>query len=126
MKKLVLLFPLILFIGCHSLEVVSSEKKASSEVMIKEIKENSSLYLNKVVEITGEYKGWRGEEGPPVTRSDWVIDDKSGAIYVTGKPAGHLSPIKDIGRRIKVKGKVLMKGKQVYLEAMDVKILHEK
>jgi hypothetical protein len=38
------------------------------------------------VTITGYYRGWDllGETGqaPPVTRSDWVIKDNSGAIYV--------------------------------------------
>ena len=90
---------------------------------IKEIKQNPSFYLNKIVEIKGKYRGWKGEDGPPVTRSDWAIDDGSGSIYVTGKPAVHLSPTKDIGRRIKLKGKVSIKGKQVYLTAINIGVL---
>ncbi len=124
MKKILLFFPLILFLGCQSIEVVRLEKRASSEVTIKELKQNPSLYLNKVVEITGEYKGWKGEEGPPVTRSDWVVNDGTGSIYVTGDPARAPFPKQSIGRKIWVKGRVLMKGKQVYLKAIEVKILY--
>ena len=40
------------------------------------------------VEVIGYFRGWDllGEVkgGSPVTRSDWVIADQSGAIYVTG------------------------------------------
>jgi len=44
-------------------------------------------YLGEQVEITGYFQGWDllGEvgEAPPVTRSDWVIADEGGALYVT-------------------------------------------
>ena len=40
----------------------------------------------KEVTIVGYYRGWdllrEVNQAPPVTRSDWVIADKSGAIYV--------------------------------------------
>jgi len=42
----------------------------------------------RTFEIVGYFRGWNlyGEASgnPPVTRSDWVIADESGAIYVTG------------------------------------------
>ena len=43
----------------------------------------------KEVTIIGYYRGWdllrEVNQAPPVTRSDWVIADKSGAIYVQAK-----------------------------------------
>ena len=50
----------------------------------------------RIFEITGYFRGWNlyGEAGgrPPVTRSDWVIADNTGAIYVTGAAPPGLDP----------------------------------
>ncbi len=50
----------------------------------------------RVFEIVGYFRGWNlfGEVSgnPPVTRSDWVIADDSGAVYVTGAPPPGLDP----------------------------------
>ena len=44
---------------------------------------------------------------PPVTRSDWVIADNTGAIYVTGPyPPGCLPPGQGIGKEIKISATV--------------------
>jgi hypothetical protein len=44
----------------------------------------------RAFDIVGYFRGWNlyGEArgNPPVSRSDWVIADASGAIYVTGAP----------------------------------------
>jgi hypothetical protein len=40
----------------------------------------------RTVTIVGYYRGWdllgEANQPPPVTRSDWVIKDKSGALYI--------------------------------------------
>ncbi|MBI5304794.1 MAG: hypothetical protein HY868_21850 [Chloroflexi bacterium] len=50
----------------------------------------------RAFEIVGYFRGWNvyGEArgNPPVSRSDWVIADASGAIYVTGAPPRGLDP----------------------------------
>jgi hypothetical protein len=50
----------------------------------------------RTFEIVGYYRGWNvfGEArgNPPVTRSDWVIADDTGAIYVTGAAPQGLDP----------------------------------
>jgi hypothetical protein len=47
---------------------------------------NPEDFAGKVVEIVGYYRGWflldETNSAPPMTRSDWVIADLSGAIYV--------------------------------------------
>jgi len=50
----------------------------------------------RTFEIVGYFRGWNllGEArgSPPVTRSDWVIADDSGAMYVTGIAPPGLNP----------------------------------
>ena len=49
----------------------------------------------RTFEITGYFRGWNlfGEaSGTPITRSDWVIADNTGAIYVTGAAPQGLDP----------------------------------
>lgn len=57
-------------------------------VWIGDILNNSTNYDGKLVFIAGTYDGWNAHRTinvpPPVTRSDWVIRDDTGSIYVTG------------------------------------------
>ena len=54
--------------------------------VIKDILADPNGFEGLSVTLVGYYRGWDllGEagSGPPVTRSDWVIQDDSGAIYV--------------------------------------------
>ena len=77
---------------------------AVDQAKIGDILANPAKYMREPVTVTGEYKGWQGEGyEPPVTRSDWVIKDKTGLIYVTGKSPG-LDPVEDIGKKLEVTG----------------------
>lgn len=52
-------------------------------------------FSGRSFEIVGYYRGWNlyGEaRGTPVTRSDWVIADDGGAMYVTGQGVRGLDP----------------------------------
>jgi len=95
-----------------------------SEATIGEIREASALYEGQMVTVEGVYQGWQGGLGsPPVTRSDWLVEDTTGWLYVTGKPAGDLDPLDDIGRPIKVTGQVEMTEEgEPYLVAEEVEI----
>lgn len=102
----------IILVGCSSLP---------SEVGIADIKANPEAYQGERVTISGQYQGWSGGYGsPPVTRSDWVITDDTGWIYVTGKSAG-LDPVNDIGKQVIVVGQVEA-NTQVYLNAEIITI----
>jgi len=52
----------------------------------------SEKFVGKVVTVEGRCAGWSSDlaaGGPPVTRSDWVLEDGKEGIYVTGPlPAG--------------------------------------
>jgi len=90
---------------------------------IRDIRDTPTAYEEKVVTIEGKYQGWKGGFGsPPVTRSDWLVQDATGWLYVTGKPAG-LDPLSDVGRPIKVTGLVkITKGGEPYLYAQEIVI----
>lgn len=70
---------------------------------IDDILKNVKDYLGKKILIYGEFRGWEGGVGPPpVTRSDWVVKDETGGIYVLGAPP--FKPIEDKGKKIVVIG----------------------
>jgi len=97
---------------------------SSSESTIGEIRAAPTLYEGQTVTIEGVYQGWQSGYGsPPVTRSDWLVEDATGWLYVTGEPAGDFNPLDDIGRPITVTGQVeLSEEGEPYLVAEEVEI----
>jgi hypothetical protein len=99
--------------------------------LIAEILRAPDDYAGTQVEIIGYFQGWDllGEVGepPPVTRSDWVIADEGGALYVTGMLPANLDPASkdDIGTVIRLTATVATRQEQVYLEAKSVEVLTE-
>lgn len=95
-----------------------------SESVIGEIRAAPALYEGQTVTIEGVYQGWQGGYGsPPVTRSDWLLEDETGWLYVTGEPAGELHPMIDVGRTLTVTGQVeLTEEDEPYLVAGEVEI----
>ena len=92
------------------------------QISIADIISNPAEYEGKTVTLSGEYRGWEpGYGSPPVTRSDWIIKDKTGGIYVTAKISPGLDPVKDRGKEITVQGMVRVKDGQAYIEAKIVK-----
>jgi hypothetical protein len=90
------------------------------QVSIEDIKAKPQSYQDEMVVVKGEYQGWSPKYGaPPVTRSDWVIVDETGGIYVAGENP-RLDPVKDLGKIITVVGKVGRLGGRVYLTAEKV------
>ena len=105
-------------------EIEPPEPVSILNATISAIINDPVAYIEKDIAIVGEYRGWQSEAGygPPVTRSDWVIRDKSGEIYVTGKLPG-LDPVEDIGKKIRVKGVVRIgKNNRPYIEAKELVI----
>jgi hypothetical protein len=94
------------------------------EATIGEIRADPAIYEGQTVTIEGVYQGWQGGYGsPPVTRSDWLVEDASGWLYVTGKPAGELDPLVDVGRPLQVTGSIeLTEEDEPYLVAEEVEI----
>ena len=97
--------------------------------MIGNILSSPELYTGKQVEIVGYYRGWdllkEIQSGPPVSRSDWVIADDSGAIYVTGLAPQRLDPSSrnDIDAVIHLTAIVERNQKGTYLNAQKIELL---
>lgn len=97
--------------------------------LIGEIINSPGDFSGQRIEIVGYFRGWDLLEevngSPPVTRSDWVIADQSGAIYVTGKLPEGLDPAspEDILTVIRLQAMVLAKPNVAYLEAQSVEVV---
>ena len=120
---------LVLLEGCQT----ASTQQAAEEnpiTSIKAIQAEPDQYAGSEVTIVGTYRGWNllGEaEGvSPVTRSDWVVKDDSGAIYVEANDQNisSLSPSEDTEAMVKVSGFVrLTAGNQPYIEPTSVEVV---
>ena len=97
--------------------------------LIGEILASPDDFAGKQVNITGYYRGWdllkEVSNGSPVTRSDWVIADETGAMYVTGVAPEGLDPSsKDIvWKMVHLVAIVEFNEKGVYLLGQSVEVL---
>jgi hypothetical protein len=89
------------------------------------------VFEGQDITIIGYYQGWdllhEANTSPPVTRSDWVIKDSTGAIYISAhseaKVPERLRPdsLQDTGIILQVKGIVrVTKEGQPYIEAESI------
>lgn len=96
---------------------------------ISAILSHPASYVGQQVEIVGYFRGWdllkELNSPPPVTRSDWVVVDLSGAIYVTGILPSNLDPAspKDTDKLIRLVAKVEQNQNGVYLRALSVEMI---
>jgi len=88
-------------------------------------------FEGRYITIIGYYRGWdllqETNTAPPVTRSDWVVKDSTGAIYISANseaevPEGlHPSSLQDTSIILEVKGIVrVTKLGQPYLETTSI------
>lgn len=91
---------------------LESHKTAAEKTTIKAITDNPDQYKDRFVQLEGVFKGWKGgcKGGPPITRSDWMIDDDTGCIYVSGGIPGGLQPMAPKHEKIVLKGVVRVSG----------------
>jgi hypothetical protein len=112
------------------LAVMACDITASGDlgkVDIGQISGSPAEFEGKSVIIVGEYRGWQMEDGygPPVTRSDWIVKDNTGWIYVTGGGSG-LDPVADIGHPVVVKGTVRVSAEGMpYIEVKNGDVAKE-
>lgn len=91
---------------------------------LRDLIEWPDRWVGQRVLLMGRNEGWRPDSscpncagGPPVTRSDWVLRDATGCIYVTGAYA----PTHTRGKGVMVEGVVRRNSKrQVYIEGSRV------
>jgi len=87
-----------------------------SLTLIGAIWQNPPSCNGRMVRLSGQYRGWEAGYGsPPVTRSDWVLSDGTGSIYVSGNSLGLRYP-DDLAKPVTVDGVVRLKNAQPYIE----------
>jgi len=113
----------MIFSGIGACAGPSAEQNAASTEeggILRLILEEPSRFESITVTVTGVFHGWRGPcpGGPPVSRSDWMITDPSGCIYVHGSVPPGLDSAKPAGEKISVTGVVRVKKGRPYLESI--------
>ena len=122
-SKFILLVAFLAFLLMTVCQQPTPSPVPPAKVNIGDIRGAPIAYEGKVVTVEGKYQGWKGGFGsPPVTRSDWLVRDATGWLYVTGKPSG-LDPLGDVEHPIKVTGLVkITKDGEPYLYAQEIEI----
>jgi len=101
------LWPFLLACSGSTMSSKPAANQAPTErPMIEQVQEQAQSFEGKAVTIEGKFKGWKGKcaGGPPVTRSDWMLEDKTGCIYVSGPVPDGLSAISPRDEQVSVKG----------------------
>lgn len=101
--------------------------------LIGDILADPGRYHEESVEVVGYYRGWdvlhETQQAPPVTRSDWVIADAGGAIYVTGLTPPGLDAASEADTqtvlRLFATVEYIEQSKIVYLRADRVEIVRD-
>jgi hypothetical protein len=77
-------------------------------ITIKAIKDHPDMYAGRTVVLTGQFKGWKGScrETLPQSRSDWMVEDETGCIYVNGTVPDGLRPMSPNDETIALTGTV--------------------
>jgi hypothetical protein len=118
---------LVFFVGLIAVPTDNDEVLCCDKlnaIPIEKIWAEKASIENEEVVILGEYRGWQDDiPNPHITRSDWIVRNHTGAIYITGKSPGTLYPLRDTGTKIIVKGVVkISKNGVPYIDAKEVKI----
>ncbi len=95
-----------------------------NRVRVRDLIDSPNRWFGQHVVLEGRNEGWKADPacpicacGPPVTRSDWVLRDDTGCIYVTKTYA----PSHTRGQRVQVEGVVRRGSKgQLFMEATQV------
>jgi hypothetical protein len=76
---------------------------------IQQIIDHQEDFIGKNVTVRGVFRGWKKNctSSSMLKRSDWVLEDETGCIYVTGRIPSALSPMQPMGEMILVKGRVI-------------------
>lgn len=87
----------------------------NSLLTVDAVAKEPANWAGKKVKVTGNFSGWQGKctGRPPVSRSDWMIENDTACLYVNGRLPPELSsipPAKGIGKPIVVIGEVVIDG----------------
>jgi hypothetical protein len=103
----------------------SSERAGGGKITIQKILKNPAEFANKEIALEGAFQGWKGkcEDSSPLSRSDWILKDETGCIYVSGKIPGGVSTTEPRGEVVVLSGTLRAKeGGKPYFEAKEVRL----
>jgi hypothetical protein len=96
-------------IMCSSPSVNAKEGESVKSITISQAISDCAKSKCDVIELSGTFHGWNGgcPSSAMKTRSDWVIKDDSGCLFVAGaKPPG-LSMQKPANEKVRVTGHIV-------------------
>lgn len=106
MKKLASLTFLIIFVaGTASCSPTNSNPDGIQQgIEIGTILKNPDRFKDRRLVVSGEFKGWKGTcfSAPPVSRSDWMLQDGKDCIYVTGTIPTNMDPVNPHGEKVEI------------------------
>ncbi len=117
----VLVLPLS-FIGCASARQQAparAQMTETSPATLGEVSSDPKSFEGREVTLVVEFTGWKGacRSGPPVARSDWMVEDATGCLYVHGPLPPGLDPLKPSRQPLTLRGMVrVAEGGVPYLE----------
>jgi hypothetical protein len=100
-----------------------ADSQSPPNVSLAAIKSAAQNYQDKIVTISGVFKGWKGlcRSSFTVTRSDWILDDGTDCIYVSGQIPTGVSATEPKDERLVVTGTILRdKAGAIHLKAMEI------
>jgi hypothetical protein len=103
----------------------SSERAAEGKITIQKILNNPAEFVNREIVLEGAFQGWKGkcEDSSPLTRSDWILKDETGCLYVSGKIPGGVSTTAPREEILVLSGTLKIKeGGKPYFEAKEVRL----
>ena len=103
----------------------SPDRAAEGKITIHKILKNPAEFLNREMILEGAFQGWKGkcEDSSPLTRSDWILKDETGCIYVSGKIPSGVSTTDPRGEVVVLSGTLKIKeGGKPYFEAKEVRL----
>ena len=96
---------------------VEAQADAQKKTTIQDILKYPEKFSSSEVVLEGIFRGWKGTcpSSSMLTRSDWILEDETGCIFITGRMPNNVSAVKPQGEQILVTGRVLMnkKGKPI-------------
>jgi len=99
-------------------------KDEEEKTTIRKILDDPGSFEGREIVLEGIFQGWSGKcaGSPPVTRSDWVLEDRTGCIYVTGTIPTGVSLTNPKGERLILSCKIkINRDGKPFLKAFKVK-----
>lgn len=98
-RVLVLIAAGVIFTMVAACAIPGPGKKAVSTSLgnpvIQDLLQNPARYEDRRVTLPCVFKGWKGScrSAPPISRSDWMVEDETGCLYVHGPLPYGLDPL---------------------------------